>query len=243
MDKLAVLLGLRAYAEKVAHQAGYYLDHSRWHASGAGKGSTLWHHGTRHSFDQFSDPLDLTHSASMDWNAQLGVHFTNRPGVAGAFANGVYGDEAARKVEGRVISARLKIHTPAYYDREIPMKQDASRVALHAGLLDEALSRKDYTQERYFQEFRDREGLNNEQAMDLWAVNVYHDHMGHIAPMFEVPPRLAFHKQMARAFKDHLETQGHDGVVYENTREGGLGAIAFHPEQIEVAARKKARPA
>jgi hypothetical protein len=75
-----------------------------------------WYHGTQAGFDEFK--VGGVSRQTKDWNTMLGPHFSDHPGVASQFAEGMYSKTAEG---GRVIPTRLKVANPKVYPTETEM--------------------------------------------------------------------------------------------------------------------------
>lgn len=207
-----------------------------------------WYHGTPNRFTHFEspharepeyhDPMEEISgedwsdfdsddpdysgpSGSNHWNNRLGTHFGGSHEVAEKFAG----------PNGRVIHARLHMNNPKHYDSEYDMDAHAYERERAAGNhIDNHLDPDDYeTTASMFRgdskkDIRDRGDYNlmqKRQAPGVW-LGAHPDREG-----------------IADRFRQHLEDQGHDGIIYGNEFEakgtGRQSAIAFHPHQIEIS--------
>lgn len=232
------------FGEGTQHTAAYVNPHAS-----EGVHDEDWYHGTPNRFTHFDspharppehhdpmeeitgenefddydsdDPEYSGPSGSNHWNNRLGVHFGGSHEVAEKFAG----------PRGRVIHARLHMDNPKHYDSEYDMDAHAYERERAAGNhIDKHLDPDDYeTTASMFRgdskkDIRDRSDYNSiqkRQAPGVW-LGAHPDREG-----------------IADRFRQHLESQGHDGITYGNEFEakgtGRTSAIAFHPHQIEIS--------
>jgi DNA-directed RNA polymerase subunit M/transcription elongation factor TFIIS len=228
-----------------------------------GKNPEEWYHGTSHDFDEFGDPggesslsFEEKHPGedSSHWNTLLGNHFTSDHAVARAFSEGEHASASNQSGESlsHVIHVKLHLKNPKVYASEHDMDQEAHEFE-HA---------RGNTYHRWYSE-------NPEEDPRKWAEDEdydpdFDDDHGE-ARLFrddeepfskgEPDPRFpyAFHPKatgwlnnhpdkhgIAMRFRDRLEDQGHDGIVYGNEFEqsehgkSAKSAVAFEPHQIEI---------
>lgn len=234
------------YGQQMSAEAAYANPHAS-----EGVHDEDWYHGTPHQFTHFDsphhfpaqhhDPMDeffgdddgysdgpddedyAGPSGSSHWNNRLGTHFGGDHAVAEKFAG----------PNGRTIHARLHMDNPKVYPSEYDMDAHAFEHARAAGNhIDNHLDPDDYesTASMYRgdskRDPRSNTTLNGEQRRQLpshW-LGVHPDR-----------------DEIADNFRKHLESQGHDGIIYGNEfeavngRNNNRSAIAFHPHQIEIS--------
>ena len=161
------------------------------------------------------------------WNSQLGTHFTSEPGTAMQFAASL----GHRAPSGRVITARLHIENPKVYGSKVICRPRRSSLGWIAGLLQRPMSPGRWT----------RCGVPSRPARIRRALarSLSDNATSLIQTLGRKRPRIA------TAYKNALLEQGHDGVIYGNTVEGGFGeetAIAFDPSTIEVVDAGRGAP-
>jgi len=231
-------------------------------------GQDEWFHGTRAypedlSQHGFMDPMDIDRGGYEDpdaettghWNALLGTHFTADHKVAHEFATGEHdsgendpGGEPWRPAYQGVVHARLHLRNPKIYDSEHDMDHEAyehefaagNHPSNHVPLLD-----SDDEDDRY-------------EAEDMWphADRLHQEYGNREIPRSAYTPYgtdgaghpertlwLSTHPDrhdIAERFRQRLQAQGHDGVVYGNEYEKSqhgrkaVSAIAFHPDQVDI---------
>lgn len=243
-----------------AHTGGDEWFHgSPWKFGTFGEGASSLAHQ--------SDPFDTSH-----WNANLGHHFAASHQTAEEFSRGEhsadpgsdygpgldygYGDSGEEPPAGNVIHARLHIRNPKVYASEHDMDQEAyerewkagNHHDLHhePGLNDEEWG--DYEPEDderpltyQYAGHGDRMRSKNEGDSAYWNVHrTYHPYA--TGWLNAHPDKYG----IARRFREHLRSQGHDGIIYGNEFEGSqtgkgdkhtLAAIPFSPHQIDVTQR------
>lgn len=228
-------------------------------------GGDQWFHGTRAypeelSQQHFADPADMDPGAYEQeqeephghWNALLGTHFTSDHEVAREFARGEHNssandraDDPGRPVHEGVVHARLHLRNPKVFESEHDMDHAAYEEEFRRGNhpsnhwegdLDED---DDYTSEMWPNAHRIREQYGNGKIPRG-------DHEPYNGPNGGHPVRgtwLSTHpdrNEIARRFRERLEAQGHDGIIYGNEYEKSqhgrkaVSAIAFRPHQIEI---------
>lgn len=174
-----------------------------------------WYHGTQADFDEFK--TGGVARQTKDWNTMLGPHFSDHPGVASQFAEGLYSktDEG-----GRVIPAQLNISSPKRYKTETDMSDDAVRWAVDNGLLTAADFRKGGM---------DARGVGEEIAKTGKVPDWGYGFGGEI-----LQQAGRKRKQIADGFRKSLQEAGHDGIVYGNNVEGvaTTAAIPFDTSQV-----------
>lgn len=228
-------------------------------------GGREWYHGTRSSGAQLAGGFRLTeHDPEAEsgghwaahWNALLGVHFAAHHRAADKFADpdgGVGGASGTRngpRETPSVVHARLHLASPKHYASEHDMADD---VYEH-----EYDSRHNYLSEHpdhtyaasiYFggdSDHRNRVRKGEWETFDDW------DDIGERGeeqpePVYRRTQWLNLHPDkggIVQRYKERLQAQGHDGIVYGNEEPGervrssrpeaNLAAIAFRPDQIEI---------
>jgi hypothetical protein len=167
----------------------------------------------------YDEDMGQRQGSGPDPTTYLGSHFAEEPEVASRFAHGLYGERRYRDNHGRVYPVHLAIKKPhvttekEMYDWMI--RQDL-RTASVEHLLgnDEALINK-YSKYPAYRQLINQEALKHEHRED--------------EPTYETA------QEMARKYRDHLMSKGHDGIKYKNEVEGGTSWVAFRPEQIKSA--------
>jgi GNAT superfamily N-acetyltransferase len=226
-----------------------------------------WYHGTTHSPeeddpDNHPDSRDSggrlrppevdEHSGSNErkgvhWNTDLGVHFTSLSAVARGF-----GDK--RDIDSRMAHATLHMANPKHYPDEVAFGRHAidwAHANGHRMLSSDRADHEDFVHGEYRAlTKRDTEGrdyghlamesLGRSERRDMVDL----DRKGTKSPLAHelhpVDQYLALHPkrhQITHGFREHLESQGHDGVVYGNSYEGPDGhtsAIAFPSTPIGI---------
>lgn len=211
------------------------------------------HPDSRESGGRLLPPQVDEHSGSNEregvhWNTDLGVHFTSLSGVARSqFTN-------KRDIDARVAHATLHMTNPKHYPDEVAFGRHAIDWAHANG--HKALSHHQADHDDFVHgEFRkltkgDTEGrdyghfatepIGRSERRDISEL----DRKGTKSPvarnLHSVDQYLALHPkrhQITSGFREHLESQGHDGVVYGNDYEGPSGhtsAIAFPSTPIGI---------
>lgn len=227
-----------------------------------------WFHGTRAYPEElsqggFQDPMAASEEAyelpdsepSGHWNALLGTHFTTDHEVAKQFAKGEHEsgqnsrmDESDRPVYEGVTHARLHLNNPKVYESEHDIDHDAYE---HEHGLGNHPS-------EHIPEMDSDDEYDREDAQESWP-NAYrlHETYGHgqiprddYTPLGEPghghPERtlwLNTHPDrhgIASRFRERLQKQGHDGIIYGNEYEksvhgkNAVSAIAFDPHRVEI---------
>lgn len=190
--------------------------------------------------------------AEEHWNTDLGVHFTSLHHVAkDLFAKPQSGD-----IDSRVAHATLHMQNPKHFDSEHDMTHDAIGWAQKNGL--------HYLPQhpRAHEEFENGHyaGVADHDKSGAWdevnptsmpRMREQREAMSHIdrnGPSWEKgdPDEddkeryLATHPRRAtltEGYRQHLQSQGHDGVVYGNEHEGPQGhasAIAFPDTPVAI---------
>lgn len=217
-----------------------------------------WYHGTQaHPEDLehgFQDPMNSGEWNA--WNATLGTHFTADHDLARKFAEGEHhlggGDEdyddwgdPDDEPNPSVVHARLHLRNPKVYDSEHDLDHEAYEHEWAAGN-HPSKDFPDDPDERSWDEEHERPGMyevHREFGDSKIPREAYSPmgtrNAGH--PVRQI--WLTTHPDMhgiAQRFRDRLEAQGHDGIVYGNEWERGAhgrsapSVIAFHPHQIEI---------
>ena len=177
-----------------------------------------WHHGSPKEFDNPEPGQEEGLNEHPHWNAYLGTHWTSLLQVAAKFARDKYSKFQDRpKGSGHVLTANLAISKPKRYASEFDMDSEAYN---HAW---EHFAPHD-------PDGWDKEDLKADPEMAAHVRNTW-DRPGGSAYWLGNHPQA---KEMAESFKNHLQSQGHDGVVYGNeweTPKGHKCAITFDPSQ------------
>jgi hypothetical protein len=219
-----------------------------------------WYHGSPYRFGDFGDdspqsglefqdePEDTTH-----WNTLLGHHFSASHGMAEEFSKGEHsaGGHGEEGPAQNVVHARLELKNPKVYASEHDMDQDAYEREWKAG--------------NHHDQYHDPDELaeakeNGWDDVPSWE---YTGHSDRVRSKDEADPMYwrqnrQFHPyatgwlnthpdkySIAQRFRQHLEGQGHDGIVYGNEFEKHhdtadqhhVCAIPFHEGQIDVTQR------
>ena len=174
-----------------------------------------WYHGTQApEFEQFQ--FGGVKRQTQDWNTMLGPHFSDSPGVASDFAEGLY---SRSKEGGRVIPTQLKIANPKQYKTETDLSDDAVRWAVKNKLLGPS---------DFMRGDMDTRGIGKEIIegnVPDWAYGFGGEVLKGAG---------ARRKQIADGFRRELAAAGHDGIIYGNNVEGVAthAAIPFAPNQV-----------
>ena len=193
--------------------------------------------------------------ADKHWNTDLGAHFTSLKAVARGFAGGggVRG-MTAKPSMGRVLHAGLHMSNPAVFADEREMGAHAARWAhkegyrFHSPFGDakEPVNEDHYDELRhgnYWHEDEDGEtpyehlgnysGAHPEHMVDIDKHGVQPRHtQEHLDQYLANHPNR---EEITTGWKNHLKSQGHDGILYGNTLEGPHGhacAITFDDTTI-----------
>src|SRR5580765_4099193 len=209
-------------------------------------GGHVWYHGT--SFDPDNreewDPRDEDDTdpggrlepqhhepdeyggATKHWNTGMGTHFTSLHHVAKGFAtNPVHGFGVVRRPEpmSRIAHASLHMANPKVYASEHDMTREAIHHALGQGLRHAGDPDDDDWDPRHVNAEAARIDDNGPSSEPDENEQWLHHH----------PDR----EHVVDSFVDHLQKQGHDGIVYGNEHEGPTGhasAIAFHDTPVTM---------
>jgi rifampin ADP-ribosylating transferase len=190
--------------------------------------------------------------ADKHWNTDLGVHFTSLHHVArDFFAKPKNGD-----IDSRVAHASLHMQNPRHFDSEHDMTHDAIEWAQKNGI--HYLPKDERAHEHFENGFY--EGVADHDKSGAWhelntstmpAMREEREKISHIdrhGPSWEEgdpdegdkEKYLATHPQRAsltEGYRQHLQSQGHDGIVYGNEHEGPKGhisAIAFPETPVAI---------
>lgn len=227
-----------------------------------------WYHGSPWKFGGFSgnepysplhyeeDPENTSH-----WNTLLGHHFAASHETAEEFSrgehsagpDGAYDDEEPAK---NVIHGRLNIRNPKAYKSEHDMDQDAYEHEWKAGN-----HHDNYHDPELLGTWEDGSEFKDDERPPTYQ---YAGHGDRLRSRDEADPRYwNLHRQfhpyatgwlnahpdkagIADRFKQRLQAQGHDGIVYGNEFEGEqigkgdshhMAAIPFAARQIDVTQR------
>jgi predicted GNAT family acetyltransferase len=186
------------------------------------------------------------------WNTDLGVHFTSLHHVAkDLFAKPQNGD-----IDSRVAHATLHMQNPKRFDSEHDMTHEAIDWAQNNGL--HYLPQHHRAHEEF--ENGHYDGVADHDKSGIWhevnptsmpRMREQREAISHIdrhGPSWEEgdpnegdkEKYLATHPQRAtltEGYRQHLQSQGHDGVVYGNEHEGPQGhasAIAFPETPVAI---------
>lgn len=217
----------------------------RQHLANPVDGTDEWHHGTpagnditqHREYDDDEGDGDYEPDSHTHWNSYLGDHFTSLPHVAETFARAGFHHRYSDKTNAAVHTAKLGIHNPKQYPKETQMDTEA---------LGHAWDKHDY---------HDPMGIHDEKCPNWSTCAGHHEHTlgdstDNAMKKFYSSPHHAAHwltshpekQEIAERFKNHLEGQGHDGVVYGNEVEGPKDhpcAIAFEKNQIHPVNTRK----
>jgi GNAT superfamily N-acetyltransferase len=220
-----------------------------------------WYHGTRFDPGDGSDGELKTpegqsgkhgERADQHWNTDLGVHFTALHGVARnefATRDGRLGNPLSR-----VAHASLHMRNPINFTNEDDFAHHAASWAHgegHRYLPEDGQAHKafihanyDHVEEHDAEEghyrsygYHDKLGMDSEDRERVSALDL-DGPKKHDAATSE--HWLGHHPDRARitsGYRQHLQSQGHDGVVYGNTFEGPRGhasAIAFPQTPVSI---------
>lgn len=154
----------------------------------------------------------------------LGSHFALEAEVADRFAEGLYGEREGRAYEGgRVYPVFLRLENP-FHAREEDLIETMMQGNYRASAVDYILEGKpDGAGKRYDADPAYRVKIN-EAAL---ALDQRGDENG------DFTPELAM--EMAWKLREDLRSQGHDGIIYGNAREGGTSVVVFDAGQIKSA--------
>lgn len=197
--------------------------------------------------------------ADKHWNTDLGAHFTSLKAVARGFAGGggVRG-MTAKPSMGRVLHAGLHMSNPAVFADEREMGAHAARWAhkegyrFHSPFGDakEPVNEDHYDELRhgnYWHEDEDGEtpyehlgnysGAHPEHMVDIDKHGVQPRHtQEHLDQYLANHPNR---EEITTGWKNHLKSQGHDGILYGNTLEGPHGhACAITLDDTTIHHRK-----
>lgn len=201
--------------------------------------------------DWSGDPGERAHE---HWNTDLGVHFSSLHGVAKTyFAQPEKGD-----IDSRVAHATLHMKNPKHFDSEHDMTHEAIQWAQKNGLHylpQHHLAHEEFEKGHYA-------GVADHDKTGVWdevntasmpsSYDARHavSRIDRHGPSWEVDDPeaqpehketwLATHPQrstVTEGYRQHLQSQGHDGVVYGNEHEGPQGhasAIAFPETPVAI---------
>ena len=228
-----------------------------------------WYHGTKASGDQLAggltptryDPEKEREFPVAHWNALLGIHFAAHHAMADRFARpgagGLSRPEAWKGHETpSVVHARLDIRNPKVYASEHDMDDEAyeheydhrqNHIDKH---LDAAEAAGDDAYDRFSSNTRGFEG-DSRYRIPSDDYEEYDDFEGDDEDRPAPVPRrtlwLNAHPDkegIANRFRQRLQAQGHDGIIYHNDFEhervrsrgehANKVAIAFDPAQVRV---------
>lgn len=189
-------------------------------------GGSSWYHGT--AFDPQSDPrgnLKVMPRGEeyRHWNTDLGVHFSSSAEVAGQFA---HKDDSPH---GRVAHAELHMHNPAHFADEHELGSHAIEWARGQG--HRRVPEGPEEREHYMAQ-GGMEALTH-GAIDRKGPRKSHDLMDLDTWLGEHPHR----DTITSGYRQHLQSQGHDGITYGNDYEGPKGhtcAIAFPETPVHI---------
>jgi 8-oxo-dGTP pyrophosphatase MutT (NUDIX family) len=213
-DEAAIANAL-AIRDEYNKNATDWADHVRvraGHLENPRDGSLSWHHGSPAKWGQEPEEEEFDdydrEPPSQHWNTHLGTHWTSVPEVAEQFAKGKY-DKTRTTHEvkadpGQVYTANLGIKNPKVYRSEHHMDKEAY----------------DHAWEGEDRDYPHDPG-HTEDYPDGVRDKYEHDAAHWLSSHPEVD-------DIASSFKRHLQSQGHDGVVYGNAVEGPH----LHPSAI-----------
>jgi 8-oxo-dGTP pyrophosphatase MutT (NUDIX family)/GNAT superfamily N-acetyltransferase len=227
-------------------------------------GSKDWHHGTPHDFERFDDEREddegwdeTPEHNPHHWNTHLGTHWTSVERTAEGFAKGKYSnyDEGP----GHIFTANLGIKHPKHYDRESDMDTEAFNHAWDGHDPEDIHSQVCKTCPP-----RERDEEWDDPYEHHWSFgSPATEHLEHHQLGDEVDNKIKqhYHEQgggngdgwlsdhpnaysNAEEFKQHLRSQGHDGITYGNGNptEGPIGhtcAITFDNDQIHNLRKRR----
>jgi len=199
-----------------------------------------WHHGSPTSFKRPGEPEDNEDDEEYDpddrperhWNTHLGTHWTSLPEVAKKFADGLY----EKKRSARSVSWSRGLFTPPTSPSRNPRntflnttwtRRRSGTPGITTSFL--ILTRRLVTPT-----------IGRTLMCLLLRARRRPGHTTRLSPggspVVEWAPNSS---NIAMDFKDHLQRQGHDGVVYGNEHEGPLlhdCAITFDPSSTTTSA-------
>jgi hypothetical protein len=193
--------------------------------------------------DRFHDEYGM--HADKHWNTDLGVHFTSDPEVAHVFSG--HGHHPL----SRISHSQLHMANPKHYDSEFDMSRDAITWAHENGhhyLDDKARSQDkwedhldsgghyaeipDHEHMQYVDNHTDEQGRRALDDIDRRPEGKEDASGPHLDLYMTLHPER---EHIVEGFKEHLRSQGHDGVTYGNEYEPPKGhrcAIPFDDHQI-----------
>lgn len=196
-------------------------------------------------------PMEYGSYANHHWNTDLGVHFTSRPDVARAFATGDASGGTYERTAGlysRVLHAGLHMANPAHFADEAEMAKAAIGWAHSKGMrfipstgdkdedrtVHEHFINSDYESmdhpEHNYDYLENVGGHDDETRTHISAISrrgVRPQHrLEHVEAYLRLHPQR---EEITDGWRDHLQSQGHDGITYGNSHEkpGHICAIAF----------------
>ncbi|MFH8483156.1 2'-5' RNA ligase family protein [Streptomyces sp. NPDC018055] len=178
-----------------------------------------WYHGSGAAFDRFD--LNKNKTVQEDDDAK---HWNSHLGAHFTSDHRVAQEFAQRQGGGHVYHAHLDLKNPKHYSSEYDLDREAVHWA-HDNGHDMGPS---FNNPAY----------RAQTEPDEWQFHIKYGEDG--APRPEA-------REIAHGFREHLRTQGHDGITYGNEFEGAhngfhadekhTSAIAFHPDQIRATHR------
>jgi 2'-5' RNA ligase len=184
-------------------------------------GQQEWYHGSGAAFDRF----DLDKSKTVQDESDSPRHWNSHLGAHFSSDPRVAQEFAQRQGGGHVYHVQLGLQNPKHYESEHDLDKDAVLWAHHNGHdMGPSVSNPAY-----------REHIEP----DEWQFFPKYDDHGEPRPDT---------REIAHGFREHLKSQGHDGITYGNEFEGAhngfhagerhLSAIAFDPDQITITQRR-----
>lgn len=220
------------------------------------KAKDEWYHGSPHAFEE----LDTNPGRYQDydeeyeqgrfkhWNTLIGPHFGSEHFVARNFAEGGHGftghgDEDEydeHQYEGpmqHVVHVKLHIKNPKVYKSEYDMDHEVHAHELAQGnTFQKHFPKPDEDDDpEYHDEYEEAEHKFGKEYLE--ADKPFNPREMDERGRPKSTKWLSRHPDkegIARRYRERMEKEGHDGVVYGNEYEGGgNAAIAFHPHQVE----------
>jgi 2'-5' RNA ligase len=178
-----------------------------------------WYHGSGAAFDRFDLGKNKTVQDEDD-----GKHWNSHLGAHFTSDHKVAQEFAQRQGGGQVYHVQLGLRNPKHYESEHDLDKHAVHWALGKGYdLGPSMTNPAYRQHT---------------EPDEWQFHLTYGEDGNHRP--EAP-------EIAHGFRDHLKSQGHDGITYGNEFESAangfhagerhLSAVAFHPDQVSITQR------
>jgi hypothetical protein len=201
-----------------------------------------WYHGSPHEFEEFGE------GGREHWNTYLGTHFSAQPEVATQFAHGGHhsAGELDDEPAGHVVHAKLHIRRPKTYRSEYEMDQAAHEWAHGKGMLigkhiadhpEDYAEPEDQDEDDDWWNSDDYHDPDDEEREQIRQAHLSYaaredKPFGKHESDFGFPSRRSWRpaatgwlnshpqkQEIAEGFKNHLKSQGYDGIVYGNEDE------------------------